>query len=228
MVVVPAGKFMMGSPERDHDDTEDPQHEVTIAKPFAVSKTEVTFSEWDACVATGACTNAGDRSWGRGNRPVINVSWDGAKQYVGWLSRVTGKAYRLLTEAEWEYAVRAGGRTRFSFGDDEAQLDQHAWFGSNSSGQTHPVGGKVSNAFGLHDMHGNVDEWVEDPWHDNYQGAPKDGSPWVQNGDASRRVIRGGSWNSDLEGVRAATRNGASPDEGYITIGFRLARSLVP
>jgi formylglycine-generating enzyme required for sulfatase activity len=126
MVVVPAGTFTMGSPEseKDRSSTEGPQHEVAIAKPFAVGKTEVTFAEWDACVAAGACPKAPDVSWGRDNRPVINVSWDDAKQYTAWLSGITGKKYRLLTEAEWEYAARAGSETRFSFGEDETQLDQ--------------------------------------------------------------------------------------------------------
>jgi formylglycine-generating enzyme required for sulfatase activity len=129
MIVLPAGKFMMGSPdeEKDRFGDEDPRHEVTIAAPFAVSKTEVTFPEWDACVAAGACARVSDSAgWGRDGRPVINVSWDDAKQYVAWLSRMTGKGYRLLTEAEWEYAARAGSAARFAFGDDEGQLDRHA------------------------------------------------------------------------------------------------------
>jgi formylglycine-generating enzyme required for sulfatase activity len=165
MVVVPAGKFTMGSPESEKDRSriEGPQHEVTIAKPFAVGKTEVTFAEWDACVAAGACPKVPDMSWGRDNRPVINVSWDDAKQYTAWLSRITGKNYRLLTETEWEYAARAGSETRFSFGDDETQLDQHAWYSRNSNVKTQPVGEKRPNAFGLHDMHGNVLEWVSRP-----------------------------------------------------------------
>ena len=118
MVVLPAGKFTMGSPdsEKDRSDSEGPQHEVMIAKPFAVGRTEVTFAERDACAVAGGCPKASDSTWGRGERPVINVSWDDAKQYVDWLSKMTGKKYRLLTEAEWEYAARAGRQTRFSFG----------------------------------------------------------------------------------------------------------------
>jgi hypothetical protein len=134
MIVLPAGRFMMGSPdeEKDRFGDEDPRHEVTIAAPFAVSKTEVTFPEWDACIAAGACARVSDSAgWGRDGRPVINVSWDDAKQYVAWLSRMTGKAYRLLTEAEWEYAARAGSAARFAFGDDEGQLDRHAWYNRN-------------------------------------------------------------------------------------------------
>ena len=158
MIVVPAGTFLMGSPatEKDRSDDESPQHEVKIAKPVAVSRTEVTFAEWDACVTARACPKASDSGWGREDRPVINVSWDDAKQYTAWLSRLTGKDYRLLTEAEWEYAARAGNPARFSFGDDEEQLAQYAWYGKNSDSKTQPVAKKKANAFGLHDMHGNA------------------------------------------------------------------------
>jgi formylglycine-generating enzyme required for sulfatase activity len=121
-----------------------------------------------------------------------------------WLSRITGKNYRLLTEAEWEYAARAGSETRFSFGDDETQLDQLAWYSRNSNVKTQPVGEKRPNAFGLHDMHGNAWEWVEDPWHDSYEGAPADGSPWVKDGLAGWRVVRGGSWVNYPQFLRAA------------------------
>ena len=190
MVVVSAGTFLMGASQGGD------QHEVRIGKTFAVGKYEVTFTEWDACVAVGACPEAADLGWGRGDRPVINVSWEAAKQYVNWLSRATGHDYRLLTEAEWEYAARAGSAGSYSFRDSADQLDQYAWYHENSERKTQPVGTKKPNAFGLHDMHGNVEEWVEDYWHPNLRGAPADGSPWVQNGDAKFRVIRGGSWRS--------------------------------
>jgi formylglycine-generating enzyme required for sulfatase activity len=230
MVVVPASTFTMGSPEseKDRSSTEGPQHEVAIAKPFAVGKTEVTFAEWDTCVAAGACPKAPDVSWGRDNRPVINVSWDDAKQYTAWLSGITGKNYRLLTEAEWEYAARAGGETRFSFGDGETQLDQHAWYSRNSNIKTQPVGEKRPNAFGLHDMHGNASEWVEDPWHDSYEGAPADGSPWVKDGLAGWRVVRGGSWVNYPQYLRAASRGRYPSDLRIVLFGFRLARTLNP
>jgi formylglycine-generating enzyme required for sulfatase activity len=229
MVVVPAGKLMMGSPstERDRTSGEGPQHEVTIARPFAVGKTEVTFKQWDACVAAGACSEARDSSWGRGDRPAINVSWDDAEHYAAWLSRITSKQYRLLSEAEWEYAARAGGQMRFSFGNDDSQLDQHAWYFGNSERKTQPVGKKAANAFGLHDMHGNVFEWVEDPWHDGYEGAPSDGSVWLKGGAPSRHVVRGGSWYYDSKNLRSASRSGPPSDLRDGNIGFRLARALL-
>jgi len=171
---------------------------------------------------------ASDSGWGRGDRPVINVSWYDAKQYVDWLARVTGKKYRLLSEAEWEYAARAGSRTRFSFGDDEAQLDQHAWYGSNSGDKTHPVAKKAANAFGLHDMHGNAYEWVEDRWHNTYEGAPTDGSSWVEDGEEMVRVVHGGSWQRDPKDLRAAHRDGYPDGFRDYNIGFRLARTLNP
>ena len=227
MVVLPADKFMMGAADNDKDrsDGEAPQHEVTIAKPLAVGRTEVTFAEWEACVSAGACQEASDSNWGRDDRPVINVSWDEAKQYAEWLSKMTGKTYRLLNEAEWEYAARAGSQTRFSFGDDEAQLQQYAWYKTNSERMTQPVGKKVANAFGLHDMHGNVYEWVEDFWHDSYKGAPTDGSAWTKDG-SDRHVVRGGSWGNTPRVLRAAYRTSDDPDIRDNDRGFRLARTL--
>jgi formylglycine-generating enzyme required for sulfatase activity len=266
----------MGSPESEKDRVfdEGPQHEVTITKPFAVGKTEVTFAEWDTCVTAGACLKALDNSWGGDDRPAIYVSWEDAKQYVAWLSRITGKDYRLLSEAEWEYAARAGnsgpygrlnilhhervhaegqqqtqaggyldpdigiyvpfseaipsGPERYSFDDEKVRLDQLAWYSTNSDRKTQPVGKKAANAFGLHDMHGNVGEWVEDAWHDCYEGAPADGLPWVEDGDVSRHVVRGGSWFSNPQGVRAAVREGFTSDLRDGLIGFRLARTLNP
>jgi formylglycine-generating enzyme required for sulfatase activity len=232
MVVLPAGMFTMGSPdsEKDRSDGEGPQHEVMITKPFAVGRTEVTFDEWDACVSGGGChgDRPSDEGWGRGRRPVIHVSWIDAKAYVDWLSKMTGKGYRLLTEAEWEYAARAGRQTRFSFGDDEALLEQHAWYNRNSEKKTQPVGEKVANEFGIYDMHGNVYEWVEDQWHDSYVGAPTDGSAWEKDGNESRRVYRGGSWGNSPKILRAAYRMYDSPVVRENDRGFRLARTLNP
>jgi formylglycine-generating enzyme required for sulfatase activity len=186
MVVVPAGSFTMGSNESEY---EKPPHRVALGQPFAVGKFEVTFDEWDTCVAHGGCTQKpGDESWGRSKRPVINLSWDDAKQYVAWIAKLTGKPYRLLTEAEWEYAARAGTTTTYSWGNDIGQGNANCdrcgsqW---DNKRQTAPVGSFKPNAFGIYDMHGNVWEWCEDAWHDNYNAAPTDGSAWLQGGEDS-------------------------------------------
>jgi formylglycine-generating enzyme required for sulfatase activity len=231
MIVIPAGKFTMGSPENESDrrTSEGPQHEVTIAQPFAVSKFEVTFEQWDACIAAAACPRVTD-VWGRGAMPVINVSWGDAKQYVGWLSQVTGKEYRLLAEAEWEYAARAGAHTRYSWGDDP-RLGRANCDGCGSQWdlrQTAPVGSLKPNALGLYDMHGNVWEWVEDAWHENYDSAPADGSAWPRDGDPTYRVVRGGSWRNESELVRAAVRVKRNINVRFDTLGFRVARTIKP
>jgi formylglycine-generating enzyme required for sulfatase activity len=231
MIVVPDGEFTMGSPDKENtrDDSQRPQHRVIFAKPFAVSKFEVTFEQWDACVAIHRCDPiVSDGGFGRGTRPVINVSWDDAQRYVTWFSLMTGKPYRLLSEAEWEYAARAGTMTHYSFGDDTAALGDYAWYDENSGKQTHPVGEKKPNAFGLHDIYGNVDEWVEDPWHDNYQGASMDGSPWVKDGAASWYVVCGGAWLNSAQFLRACNRFWLPTDGRYDYVGFRLARTLKP
>jgi formylglycine-generating enzyme required for sulfatase activity len=226
MVVIPAGKYMMGSPAGQGTADEQPAHEVTIARPFAAGKYEVSFAQWDACVDSGACPRVADGDWGRGDQPVINVSWDEAKQYARWLSRITGKAYRLLTEAEWEYAARAGNAALYSFGDDELELHQYGWYSANSESKPQPVGRKKANAFALHDMHGNVWEWVEDVWHANYEGAPTDGSPWLAQ--SAIRVARGGSWNYGPDNLRSASRDGFGAVSRISLIGFRVARTLAP
>jgi formylglycine-generating enzyme required for sulfatase activity len=229
MIVIPAGKFMMGSPENepDREDTEGPQHEVAVAEPFAVSKFEVSFEEWDACVAAARCPDIPDH-WGRGRMPAINVSWGDAKQYVAWLSELTRKEYRLLTEAEWEYAARAGTVTRYFWGDDPRGGDANC-NGCGSSWdlrQTAPVGSLKPNAFGLYDMLGNVWEWVEDRWHENYNGAPTDASAWLTGGDPDYRVIRGGSWRNESELVRTAVRVDRNIHVRFDTLGLRIARTM--
>ena len=221
----------VGSPEDelDRQTSEGPQHEVALAQPFAVSKFEVTFEEWDACVATAGCPQVADR-WGRGQMPVINASWGDAKQYVAWLSQLTGKEYRLLTEAEWEYAARAGASTRYSWGDDPRAGDANC-DGCGSPWdlkRTAPVGSLRPNAFGLHDVHGNVWEWVEDTWHQNYDGAPTDGSAWLLYDEPSYRVVRGGSWRNESEQVRAAVRFKRNINVRFDTLGFRVARTIEP
>ncbi len=231
MVVIPAGTFVMGSPksEAGHDSAEEPQHTVTIARSFAASRFDVTFDDWDACVAYGDCDPLiGDGGWGRGRQPAINVTWHDASRYAAWLARMTGKPYRLLSEAEWEYAARAGTTTGYSFGDDAATLDQFAWFDGNSESRAHPVGEKRPNAFGLYDMHGNVFQWVEDCLHGNYSGAPEHGSAWIANGDCSRHIVRGGSWDNAAQTLRSAYRYALGTDVRYVNLGFRVGRTLAP
>jgi formylglycine-generating enzyme required for sulfatase activity len=228
MVVVRAGNFTMGSNELDD---EKPPHRVTIGRPFAVGKFEMTWDEWEACVAHGGCKHEPeDRSWGRGKRPVINVSWDDAKQYVAWIAKLTGQQYRLLTGAEWEYAARAGTATTYSWGDGivKGNANCNACGSQWDNKQTAPVGSFKPNEFGLYDMHGNVWEWVEDLWHESYEGAPIDGSAWVKDGDAAQRVVRGGSWVDDPRNLRGANRVRGTSDLRLDLLGFRLARTLNP
>ncbi len=226
MVVVPAGTFLMGSLPGQGANTEQPQHRVTIARPFAVAIHELTFSQWDACATHGDCNgNIGSGGWGRDRQPAINVSWEDAQRYVAWLSRVTGRPYRLLSEAEWEYAARANTSTQYFFGNDEAPLGDYGWYFANSDQQPQAVGGKKPNVFGLYDMYGNVAEWVEDCNHDTYKGAPGDGGAWVSE-TCRGRVIRGGSWIDRPRSLRSAARDWFNFDEGRDTIGFRVARTL--
>ena len=228
MVVVPKGEFIMGSPEteKDRSKAEGPQHKVTFANNFAVSKFEATFDEWKACVDARVCENVSDLHWGRGNRPVINVSWDDAQQYVKWLSGRTGRRYRLLSEAEWEYAARAGSTTAYSWGDSVGEGNANCdGCGSKwDDKQTAPVGSFKSNAFGLHDMHGNVFEWVQDCGTKNYESAPTDGSARI--GPCTSRVLRGGSWSYDPRDLRSANRR-PSPASGQSSSrGFRVGRTF--
>lgn len=241
MAVVPAGTFVMGDGDRQSDRL-GPQHEVRIARPFAVGRFEVTYGQWKACVADGACRSEDQlESTGRfGKRrdgqtvdagPVTMVSWRHAKTYVAWLSRLTGKPYRLLSEAEWEYAARAGTTTRWFCGDDPSCLDGVAWYRANSGKRTHPVGSKRANAFGLHDVHGSLWEWVEDCWHPDYRGAPSDGGGWKTDttgkvcSDFADHVLRGGAWSSTAWTLRIANRFGHSWHTSIF--GIRVARDLV-
>ncbi|NBB71307.1 MAG: SUMF1/EgtB/PvdO family nonheme iron enzyme [Alphaproteobacteria bacterium] len=229
LLVIPAGTFTMGSPpdEAGRFDDEGPQREVRVAR-FALGRYEVTFAQYDACVDAGGCAERpNDLGWGRGERPVIYVSWEDAQDYVEWLGEATGAPYRLPSEAEWEYAARAGTTTRFAFGDELSPAEAN--FGRNI-GRTWDVGSGAANDWDLFDMHGNVWEWVEDCWHDNYEGAPRDGSAWLQShdGDCSRRVVRGGSWNFLPEDLRSADRLRLKRDNRIFTLGFRVARTLTP
>ena len=237
MVVVSAGSYMMGSPESEarRDNDEGPRHRVRIAEPFAVGVYEVTFDEWDACRRGDGCTrNPDDSGWGRGRRPVIDVSWADAQAYVKWLSRETGEAYRLLSESEWEYMARAGTTGPFHFGATlstaQANYNGSYTYGSGRKGRyrkrTEPVGSFPANAFGVHDVHGNVSEWVEDCWHRSYAGAPADGRAWTVGGDCGRRVLRGGSWYYDPRYLRSAYRSGNPSGYRFNGAGFRVARTL--
>ncbi len=215
MVVIPAGRFRMGCLSNCREammDHAKPVHEVTIAS-FALSKYEVTFEEYARFTAATGRRPASDSGWGRGRRPVIEVSWEDAVAYTEWLSAHTGERYRLPSEAEWEYAARAGTTTKYSWGNEvgrgRANCDGCGSQWDNK--KTAPVGSFSPNAWGLHDMHGNIWEWVQDCWHANYEGAPADGSAW-ESDDCSVRVLRGGAWNFRPRNVRAAYRNWYSSD----------------
>jgi formylglycine-generating enzyme required for sulfatase activity len=215
MVVVPAGSTRLASGRN-----------VTIATPFAVGKFEVTFAEWDACVAQGGCSHRpDDGGWGRGRQPVMNVSWDHAQQYVAWLSRKTGKSYRLLSEAEWEYAAQAGTGREAEATPGAGQANCYGCGSRWDNKQTAPVGSFAANAFGLHDMLGNVWEWTADCWNDNHAGAAADGSARL-SGDCSLRVLRGGSWGIIPAGSRSAIRGRFPTDIRGVSLGFRVARTL--
>ena len=220
LVMIPGGTFAMGGVEV----AELPVHQVTI-KPFALGKYPVTIGEWKECVADNAC--AGELATGPDDNPVSNVSYDDAKAYLAWLSKVVGKPFRLPTEAEWEYAARGGKPTRFWWGD-QMRPGMANCKGCNDTGdpaQLMKVGSFQANPFGLFDMGGCVDQWVADSWHRNYQGAPGDGSAWVDE-DGFARVIRSGSWKNDASYVRAGSRDHYDARVRYPTHGFRVALSL--
>jgi formylglycine-generating enzyme required for sulfatase activity/class 3 adenylate cyclase len=220
MISLPGGTFAMGS---NDDPSEKPIHHVTI-KPFAMSKFPITVREWNACVSAGACSYS---ATGNDDAPVTNMSWNDAQQFVAWLSRTTQKPFRLPSEAEWEYAARAGKTTKFWWGD-QFQVGMANCRGCSEpydSAQPLRVGSFKANPFGLHDMGGGVNQWVADCWHKNYQGAPLNNSPWIDSG-CSSRVIRSGSWRNDSSYVRPANRDHYDTNVRYPTHGFRVALSL--
>lgn len=224
MVVIPAGSFDMGS---NKNNNEQPIHHVTISKTFSMGKTEVTQGQWKLIMGNNPSLFRGGlfKSGCGDTCPVERISWDDVHEFVQKLNDKTGKEYRLPSEAEWEYACRAGGQQEYCGSD---HIDDVAWYGAfvkgNSGKSTNPVATKQANAWGLYDMSGNVFEWVEDSYHDNYDGAPTDGSVW--EGDGAERVIRGGSWQGDPLYARAAFRLGFKPTDLGEIIGFRLARTL--
>jgi formylglycine-generating enzyme required for sulfatase activity len=252
MVVVPAGSFPMGSFEQEegHQPNESPVHKATIARPFAISKFEITVEQWNACAADAKCPPRNDPV-SRGRQPAAYVTWIMAQQYLAWLREKTGKNYRLPTETEWEYAARAGSTASYFFGDNEADLctyangsdlstpittdaqgDQHNFWRNKQCAdafplESAPVGSFRPNAFGLYDMLGNMREWVADCFHETYGAAPLDGSAVTTN-PCDARVLRGGGWSDSPWDLRVAHRTGQSPEEADDDVGLRVVRSLDP
>ena len=253
LVLIPTGRFQMGSPEHERKiamragsqqawvERETPQHWVGIEQPIAMGRYPVTVGEWRQFVQATGWTPRGDVNWAAPGfrqsdaHPVVGVTWDDTQLYVRWLSQQTGQTYRLPSEAEWEYACRAGTKTAFSFGDEIhtglANYDGNYTYNGSPKGDylqgTSQVGSYPPNPWGLYDMHGNVWEWVQDTVHDNYDGAPKTGAAWEQGGDQSRRILRGGSWLYNPRYLRSALRNGFSAALSNDIVGFRVARKLV-
>lgn len=221
-ILIKEGEFMMGSPlnEKGRYDNESPVHNVKIEKSFYMSKYPVTQRQWMAVMSDNPSSYKGDE------RPVESVSWKDVQEFIKKLNEKEDMdKYLLPSEAEWEYACRAGTTTRYSFGDDESKLNEYGWYDKNSGSETHPVGQKNPNPWNLYDMHGNVFEWVQDRWHDNYEGAPSDGSVW-EDGSRSIRVIRGGCWFRNARFCRSADRDGNNSDNRISFVGFRLMRKL--
>lgn len=224
LVVVPAGEFTMGATDSE---AEKPPHRVAIARPFAIGRQEVTFAQWDACVAAGACrSDVDDHGYGRGRQPVIDVSWDEAQSFLKWLSSKTGQAYRLPSEAEWEYAARAGSRSAFPWGAGPGSGKANCDDCSPSPARAPlAVGSFRPNAFGLYDTAGNAAEWVEDCWNGSYKGAPADGAAW-RKGSCELRVLRGGAFANKANAARASARFRYDRDVRYYTNGFRVVREV--
>ena len=238
MVTTPTGKFQMGCVSgKGCNKDELPVRTVTFPRPFAIGKYEVTFAEYDRFAKATGRQAPSDRGWGRGKRPVIYVSWDDARAYASWLSEQTGKRYRLPTEAEWEYATRGGTATPFSTGEcintDQANYNgNYPWQDCPKTGvdrgKTVEAGSLPANPWGLHEVHGNAGEWVQDCWHASYTGAPDDGTAWEASdgGDCGQRVVRGGSWNVTPEFLRSAYRGWSVSVLRDNFLGFRLAQDL--
>ncbi|MDQ2106384.1 formylglycine-generating enzyme family protein [Azospirillum isscasi] len=230
MVAVPAGSFRMGCMDNREGCPDALPVRLVNVFAFEIGKYEVTFDQWDACVADGGCTHMpGDEGWGRGNRPVINVSWNDIQSYLAWLNRKTGKRYRLPSEAEWEYAARAGTGTSYWWGNAVGSNNANCYnCGSRwDNKQTAPVGSFKPNHFGLYDVHGNVGELVADCWHGSYKGAPSDSSAWT-TGKCEDRITRGGSWFRYPWNFASAYRVYISPDFRVNDVGFRVARTITP
>ncbi|MBN1455691.1 MAG: formylglycine-generating enzyme family protein [Methanomicrobia archaeon] len=221
-VLIPAGEFELGSDtnEAGRDNDEGPVHQVTIKQAFYMGTSEVTAAQWRAVMGSDPSFFAGDD-----NLPVEMVSWEDAQEFIREVNVKEGTdTYRLPSEAEWEYACRAGTTTRYSFGDSDAQLGEYAWYADTAGNETHPVGEKKPNPWGFYDMHGNVWEWVQDVYNDSYTGAPTENSAWA--GSDALRVYRGGSWRTVAAYCRSASRGCASPAIHCNDMGFRLVKSV--
>lgn len=217
-VFIPGGSFVMGSLDdaQGPENNETPRHNVTL-KAFYLQTTEITQAQWTALTGNNPSHFSGD------NLPVERVTWDDAQLFLQKLNTLDpGKNYRLPSEAEWEYACRAGTETVYYNGSEECDLDDIAWYGGNSENRTHPAGKKGANPWGLHDLLGNVWEWCEDRYHPDYTGAPDDGSAWL-SGESYSRVLRGGSWRTILIYCRCAGRGSRPPEYRSYSLGFRAA-----
>jgi len=219
LVRIPAGSFVMGSNKGEGD--ERPLHLVTIPRPFRLGKHQVTQRQWQAVMGS-------NRShFKRPDCPVESVSLYECRGFLKKLSEMTGRNFTLPSEAEWEYACRAGSITEFCFGDDESGLDEFGWYYANSGGKPHPVGQKRPNAWGLYDMHGNVSEWCEDAGHDSYAGAPTDGSVWKPEGRSAQRILRGGSYGLPAKYCRSAYRTACSSKYRWSSTGCRVCLQVL-
>lgn len=218
MVAIPGGSFMMGSKTFE---SSQPIHKVML-QPFFISKYQITQRQWEVVMGDNPSRFRGD------TLPVEKVSWGESMRFCEKISEVTGKDYRLPTEAEWEYASRAGSTGDYCFGNDHKTLREYAWYEENSDGKTQPVGLKKPNSFELYDVHGNVWEWCEDVWHYDYEEAPYDGSAWIEGGDQDRRVVRGGSWNHNRVSASAVARSRSNPFNRNFVIGFRVVSAVRP
>lgn len=224
LVLIPGGEFLMGSPksERERYDWEGPQHRVLIPS-YYLGRYPVTNEQYAVFLQENPKAKEpdywADRKFNQAKQPVVGVDWNDARKYAKWAG------LRLPSEAEWEYACRANTKTRYSSGDKKEDLDRVGWYSGNSNGRLHLIGEKESNDFGLYDMHGNVWEWGEDDFHNNYKGAPSDGSAWVGDSRGALRVIRGGGWDLSGRDCRSASRNGLGPEDRDQDVGFRLARA---
>lgn len=233
MVYIPAGEFEMGYRKKGRDANEKYNHKIRIKEGYYIGIYEITQSQWKSVMGKNPSRfQAGFRNTldDTSNYPIEQVSWVDTKKYIIELNKKADKLllYRLPSEAEWEYACRAGTSTRFYWGDDNdySQIGDYAWYDKNSKERTHPVGGKKPNKWGLYDMSGNVWEWCEDDWHDNYIGAPDDGRPWINRYRSSFRVIRGGAWNSFSQSCCSDSRLNIIPDTHFVCFGFRVVRDL--